>query len=55
MLKLPAAELELMNELGNSGTPFLFVIDFLGTRAHVWRREEIPAGVRFSVPLCRDS
>jgi para-aminobenzoate synthetase component I len=55
MLKLPAAELELMNELGNSGTPFLFVIDFLGTRTHVWRREEIPAGVKFSVPLCRDA
>jgi para-aminobenzoate synthetase component I len=54
MLKLPSPEMELMNELGNHGIPFLFVIDFEGTGVHVWRREEIPSGVRFSLPLCHD-
>lgn len=50
MLDLPVEKRDLMDELGTGGIPFLFVISFDGSEVHVWRREEIPTGILFSVP-----
>ena len=44
----------LMDYLGNRGLPFLFVVDFDGREVYVWRKEDIPEWVRFSVPLHSD-
>lgn len=50
MLKLPHNKVRVMDELGEQGIPFLFVISFDGSEVLVWRHDEIPAGVRFLVP-----
>ncbi|MFP4510075.1 MAG: aminodeoxychorismate synthase component I [Spirochaetaceae bacterium] len=42
-----------MDELGLSGTPFLFVVDYEGLKPLVWPLESLPRGVRFSVPGVR--
>lgn len=51
MLKLPAEKLELMDDLGSRGIPFLFIISFDGNEVHVWQDDEVPEGVKFSVPM----
>jgi len=51
MTFIPPDKVALMNDLGNRGIPFLFVVDFEGTEVCVWREEEIPSWVRFSVPM----
>jgi len=51
MMPLPADKIVLMDFLGNQGIPFLFVVDFDGNEVYVWRKEEIPSWVKFSVPL----
>lgn len=55
MLKLSHDKLEMMDDLGKKGIPFLFVISFDGSEVHVWKHDELPAGVRFSVPLLKQS
>ncbi len=55
MLELPYEKMDLMDELGNQGLPFLFVINFDGSEVCVWREEEVPPYIRFSVPLKRQS
>lgn len=55
MPELPLEKLELMDELGSRGIPFLFVISFDGREVCVWQRDEIPAGVKFSVPLLKQN
>ena len=55
MTIFPPDKIALMNNLGNRGIPFLFVIDFDGREVCVWRKEDIPDWVRFSVPLHGDS
>ncbi len=47
MLNLPTDKLQKMDELGEKGIPFLFIISFDGSVVHVWQRDEIP---EFSVP-----
>ncbi|MBE0676973.1 MAG: aminodeoxychorismate synthase component I, partial [Bacteroidales bacterium] len=44
--------MELMDDLGSRGIPFLFVISFDGSEVYVWQREEVPESVRFAVPMC---
>ena len=51
MTIVPTDKIALMNDLGNRGIPFLFVVDFDGSEVCVWRKEEIPDWVRFSVPM----
>jgi para-aminobenzoate synthetase component 1 len=55
MIRLPEDKIRLMDDLGTRGIPFLFVISFDGVEVNVWRSEEIPPGVRFSVPALRDT
>lgn len=46
----PASCFALMDRYGTEKIPFLFVISFDGTMTHVWREDEIPGWVEFSVP-----
>jgi len=42
--------MKMMDDLGSRGIPFLFIISFDGSEVHVWQRDEVPGGLRFSVP-----
>lgn len=53
MLKLPPDMMAMMDDLGTRGIPFLFIISFDGSEVHVWRTEEVPSEVVFSVPSKR--
>lgn len=40
-----------MNEMGSSGVPFLFIIDFDGVKPLIWPLSELPGGIRFQTPF----
>lgn len=46
----PASSIALMDSYGTANIPFLFIISFDGTKIHVWRENEIPDWIEFSVP-----
>jgi para-aminobenzoate synthetase component 1 len=55
MLNLPPDKMEMMDNLGSRGIPFLFAVSFDGSEVFVWKHDEIPSGVKFSVPLLKQN
>lgn len=51
MTVFPESSYSVMDRYGKENIPFLFVISFDGTVVHVWRKEEIPGQIEYSVPL----
>ena len=43
--------IERMNNLGNRGEPFLFIIDAGLNKPEIYKMDEIPEGIRFTTPL----